>query len=461
MSPLKAAAIFVLLTGCSLHEVDGNPRPASEAGAAYSLSGEQADALKTGWYESLGSAELSGLIGLALKNNMDVRQAVARLEQAASVTRRDRAELLPNLDLEADSAREWEEGDEQESFSRGGLSLSWEIDAFNRLGAAAMADSFGEKAAAEDVDAVRLSLGAEVAEAWFGAVAQQQQLNLLRKQTLTDEKLLDLIEQRLEAGVGTNVEVLQQKSQLAENESLIPPAEAALRVYENRLDVLTGAAPDGSDRTGPDSDYADIGRLPKLGIPSDLLLNRPDLRAMKNRLIAADAGIGAAIADRLPRLTLTGSHLYADGPAAAADHATTLLGGIVQPLLDWGRRKAEVERNKALYSENLSAFTQAYLEAVEDVENALYRENRQREYITRLEAQRGILEQTLSAAEAVYRQGESDYLPVLDAVQNLRRVERDLVGQRLALVLFRIELFRALGAPVSAPQGDDVKRDRS
>ena len=293
---------------------------------------------------------------------------------------------------------------------------------------------------------MRLALSAEVAEAYFNAVAQNLQLQLLKQQTGDDNKLLGLIQQRFDAGVGTNVEVLQQQSQLAENESLIPPAQSALRVYENRIDVLTGNAPDGADRTNDEDVFAQIGTLPPLGIPSDLLLSRPDLRAAQNRLIASDADIGAAIADRLPRITLNGSHIYSDGPIAGA--TTSILAGLVQPLLDWGARKAEVERNKALYEERLAAFTQLYLEAIEDTENALYQEDRQREFIARLDARRGMLSKTVQASESIYRQGESDYLPVLDAVQDLRAVERALISERRNLVLLRIQLFRALGGPV-------------
>ncbi len=444
-------AVLGLLTGCGLHQIDPHPAPLRNGGSAYSVAGIQAGALEEAWYESFRSPELTALIQTALQNSMDIKQALARFDQAQAVTRGSRAGLFPAIGLEANTAAAWEEGQSQEGISRVGAALTWEIDAFDRLGAAVTAREFEERAAAADVEAVRLTLSAEVAQAWFGAVAQQLQIALLRQQTDGDNELLDLIKKRLDAGIGTNVEVLQQQSQLAENQSLIPPAEAALRVFENRLDVLTGTTPDAVNRTSSDTSYVEISTLPPLGVPSDLLLNRPDIRAMRDRLIAADAQIGTAIADRLPRITLTGSHIYADGPTGAAGYATSLLAGLVQPLLDWGRRQAEVERNQALYEERLGAFTQLYLEAIEDVENALYQENRQREYIDRLETRRNILSQTLAAAQAVYRQGESDYLPVLDSVQDLRGVERDLINQRLNLILFRIQLFRALGTPVFTP----------
>jgi outer membrane protein TolC len=106
------------------------------------------------------------------------------------------------------------------------------------------------------------------------------------------------------------VDVLQQSSQLAETESLVPPNEALLRVSENRLDVLIGQHLTRRIAWHDDDAFIAIGDLPFVGVPSDLLLNRPDLRAFRNELIAADAEIGQAIAERLPRITLDGSFFY-------------------------------------------------------------------------------------------------------------------------------------------------------
>lgn len=436
-----------LLSSCGVHSVNHDPQALASSPAQFSVAGDEHAALPGRWYDSFHDARLQDLIAVALENNYDVKQALARLKQADALARQAQSVRLPAINLEASSAKDWIDGDAQQGYSRAGGALSWELDVFNRLGAAAESARFERAAFAEDIEAVRLSLSAAVAEAYYGAIAQHIRIGLLQDQSGTDNRLLKLLQQRFDEGVGTNLDVLQQRSQVALNQSLIPPAEAALRVQENRLDVLTGNAPDALDRTGPEDRFAEIGILPPLGVPSDLLLNRPDLRAIRNRLIAADADIGAAMADRLPRITLTGTYLYADGPAAAGP-AAGLLAGLVQPLLDWGRRKAEVERNKAVYEEGLAAFTQAYLEAIESVENALYQENRQREYVRRLEERRRILDQSLTASQDIYKQGLSDYLPVLDAVQSLRAVERDLVTERLNLILFRIRLFRALGAPI-------------
>ena len=216
--------------------------------------------------------------------------------------------------------------------------------------------------------------------------------------------------------------------------------------------MLLGIMPDGKNRVSETEDLSFMEQVPAVGVPSDLLLRRPDLRSAQASLVASDADIGAAIADRLPRITLDGSYLYSDIESFSRQSFTGPVGIIaatfIQPLLDWGRRKAEVERNRALYVERLAAYTQLYLEAVEEVENALYQERKQRDFIKRLEARRDILQATVNETEELYFAGVDDYLPVLDALQELREVERDLITQRLALVSFRIRLYRAIGGPV-------------
>jgi len=146
----------------------------------------------------------------------------------------------------------------------------------------------------------------------------------------------------------------------------------------------------------------------------------------------------------LPQVTLDGSFLYEEGVDPSGVVAR-LFGSFVQPLLDWGARKAEVERNKALYVERLALFTQKFLEAVEDVENSLYLERQQREFLRRLDRRQRLLKDTVEETTERYSNGLTDYLPVLDAVKELQRLERVIVQQERALLSFRIQLHRALG----------------
>ncbi|MBM9536513.1 efflux transporter outer membrane subunit [Desulfobulbus alkaliphilus] len=446
---LLSVIMAILLSGCSVHSIDPAPLPLQSGAASYAIEQADADAvLRSRWYDSFNDPELSELIAQGLENNLDIRAALSRLEQADALTRQSTARLSPEINLNANTSGRWESGASRRTSSETGLALSWEIDAFNRLQSAATADQLLRSAAAHDVETARLTLTASLAATYYRAIAQHAVLALLHQQEQADKELLTLIELRWQKGVGTRIEFLQQQGQLVQTQSLIPPARAALRTEELRLDVLLGTAPDQEERTTADHRLATVGNLPPLGIPSDLLLQRPDLRAQRDRLVAADASIGEAMAARLPRVTVTGGLFLVDS-ANSSGPLGSLLAGLVQPLLDWGRRKAEVEKNQALYEERLTIFTRTYLEAIEEVENILYREHRQREYIQLLDARRHLLNQNLTLAQEQFGQGVNDYLPVLDALRSLHQVERDLVLQRLQLVLLRIQLFRALGAPVA------------
>lgn len=442
-------ACVLVFTGCQVHRVDLNPEPIREGGSAYSTVSPSSGPLEDVWWSAFDDGKLDALIREALDNNLDLLQALARLEQAVALTRQSKAVRYPQLDLDASIGKEWIDSEEQDRVIQLGGALSWEIDVFNRLQSSVLARRSEQTARFEDVEAIRLSLSAEVAEAYFDAVEQRLQLTLLQQQIDVDRDLLDLTELRFKGGLTASVDVLQQSSQLAETESLVPPAEAALRVSENRLDVLTGNPPDAVDRVNGSDDFVEIGDLPFLGVPSDLLLNRPDLRSLQSDLVAADAEIGRAIADRLPRIVLDGSYLYQDGLGVSGPIAS-ILGSLVQPLLDWGLRKAEVERNRALYVERLAVFSQTYLEAIEEVENTLYQERKQRVFLERLEHRRQVLERTVDETRDRYTNGLTDFLPVLNAVQELQRLERIIVQEQRELLRFRIRLHRALGGAVEA-----------
>lgn len=451
------ATTALAVSACAPHTAIETAKPAIDIPAHYSgnyaqdiahLEAEDIpEALQAPWWESFERPVLTSLVIEGLYNNQDVKQAHAILKQARAFAKRTGADRLPQIDSEGDIRKNWQDGNEQDTASNIGAALSWEIDIFDRVGSSLRADQYIAQARAEDIQALKLSLSAEIARTYFNIVAAHQSLQLLRQQSQLDQDLLDLLELRLKNGIGTNVDVLRQKARLADSEKLIPLAEADLAVFENRLDVLLGQIPDNEARVpADDSLHFDEG-LPPVGVPAGLLLNRPDLRSMAARLFAADSDIAAAMADRFPQITLDASYAYSD-VAAFSGPVALLAGAFVQPLLDWGKRKAEVERNEAVYEEKLAGFTQAFLEAVADVENTLISEDKQRSFLERLENQRRILQETADASQDRYKEGVDDYLPVIDALKELRQVERDEITEKLELVNIRINLFRALGGPL-------------
>lgn len=444
--------LMLVLTGCIPYSFKGEHKPLTGTSHNYSLPIETNENFSEPWWYTFERDALNQIIIRGFKNNYDVLEATANLTEARALKQNTAADLFPQIDLGGDISKQWQRSNGQQTVSDIGAELSWEVDVFGRIRSAAKADKLEALARKEDIEAVKLFLSTEIADAYFGSVAAHRRLELLKEQVRLDRDLQDLLQLRLDNGVGTNVDVLRQSARVADSQTLLPLAELDLALYENRLDVLLGMPPDGLLRVPASESLYFESALPPIGVPAALLINRPDLRAMHADLAAADADISEAIADRLPRITLTGGVEYAD-TASFAGPLTMIAGGFVQPLLDWGKRKAEVERNKALYQAKLAAFTQLYLEAVEDVENALIRENKQREFLKRLETQRNILQKTVEASEKRYTQGVDDYLPVIDSLQELRDVERDLITEQLELVFIRIDLYRAIGAPIYPTHG--------
>ncbi len=455
--------IAAALSACSPHELRENPQPNVDIPGHYAhIESDEMHKkfMAQPWWVHFQRPALNAIIAQAWNKNNDVKAAIARMQAAIEMIPQTRSSRLPNIGLEGNYNKDWRGSDAQRADGEIGAALGWELDIWDRIGNQIKADEFEAVASIRDIETARLSLSAEITDAYFNAIASNQKLALLSQQIKLDKELLKLLEVRLQNGIGTKIDVLQQQVRVADNETLIPLAEADLAIYEHRLDVLVGETPDKDLRVPMKEQIYFKGGLPPIGVPASLILQRPDLQGAQARLMAADANIGAAIADRLPAITLDGSYVYSDnglysGPISA------LTAMFIQPLLDWGKREAAVKQNKALYEEELATFTQAYLEAVEDVENALVQEKKQREFINRLEIQRAYLQQTVDVAQSRYKEGVDDYLPVINALQELREIERTLIDEFLRLVQFRIALHRAIGGPIHgrATDGCPVKDD--
>lgn len=396
------------------------------------------------WWQAFERPELDLLIQQALADNPGLGQAMERVRQARLLSRQSASRGKPELSLQGAASREWEGRQPDPWLWSAGLGAAWELDLFQRLESQRLSDRYSEQARQADAELVALTLSSEVANAYFGSVAAANKLQLLRQQVQLDQDLLDLIQLRRDQGVGTVVDVLQQESQLAESQTLIPLAESELRSFENLLDILVGELPDGSNRILDAEQLSFDARMPPLGVPADLLVQRPDLRAALADLVAADASIGVAVAERLPQLTLSGS--VAEGATSSYEGVlSSLAANFTGPLLDWGRRKAEVERRKSIYQEQLLRFTELFLGAVEEVETTLYQEQKQREFLKRLRHRRDILQRAQEESDARFKQGIDDYLPVLTALQSLREIERDLIDEQLELLQLRIRLHLVTG----------------
>lgn len=478
--------------GCTVKQVDIDPMPMTPRADRYVAGEQEGHAPEIPWWLAFDDPALSALIEQGLLENLTLRQGLERIEQASAFLRQAGAAGKPVISLESGVTREWDKllnpespevdpieitvpdttGANKQAGSGGtgsgsggardgagepdteqwqsaydaGLSLRWELDLWGKFRSRTDARREELQASIQDYESLRLTLSRQIADTYYAAVEQRLRLALLEEQQKIYNTSLELLELRLLQGDTTAVDILQQQSQAAEIDTERPVVLAALGALENRLDILLGLPPDGQDRTALDTArLTQSARLPTLSVPAQLLAQRPDLKALQRRLVADDYEIAAAMAERYPSVALTGSFSYTGVVEGDRNLGGSMAAGLLQPLLDWGARKAAVDATKAEFRETLYAFSEAYLIAIEEVETALWQEARQRERIAALEAREAILLQTVGEARVRYGLGVNDYLPVLNAQEQLNTVQRELLAARRDAVLLRVQLHAAAG----------------
>ncbi len=451
------AGIGLVFSGCATHNIDPKPKPTLDHGRATSSARTSTNIspVLAPWWTAFQSRELDGLIAKALAQNLDLQAAVERYEQALSQARRSGGAARPKLELTGEFSRDvsTRERARRDDGLEGGIGLDWEIDLWRKLGSARLALEAEAEGRAFAVNAYQLSLTASVAEVYFNIIEQRQLLLLLSEQRKTSAALFNIISNRYDEGLISKLDVLQQQSQLAEIDSLIPAAEGVLLELNTRLGALLGDLPGGTpglpDGTGAvGGGGAGFPVFDAVTLVSQLetrVLQRPDLSEARAKLVAADAETGRALAERLPRLRLSADAIWTEGGARVISIGADLL----QPLLDWGGRREEWVRTKAVYRERLALFSQAYIRALWEIDGLVKSEAKQRELLASLEVRKNVLVQTVTQARNRYDAGLTDYLPVLSVTQQLYAVEQRLIREQRRLATLRISLHQALGGAQS------------
>ncbi len=412
------------------------------------------------WWTEFNDPALNAVIQVALAESLDLRQLWSRLIQAHAQAQIEGAQFSPQVDLRGGGARTHQK-DREAIDSQGGhttrisntdryfvsYGLSYEIDLWKRISSQRQAAGLEYEASRQDVEASALFLTGSVVDVWFILQEQKALLALLQEQIQVSQSLLELTEVRFGVGAGSAVDVLQQRQQLVATQGQIPIVRSTLNTSYNQLAVLLGAPPGSFDTLAPDGLLPDLPPFPKLGHPALLLIARPDLRAAQLRLQAADFRVATAVAERLPRLVLDLSYEFSARSFSAVfrQEVGSLVGNLVLPIIDGGRRRNQVLRQKAVTQELLDRFGQTYLEALLEIEDALVRERFQVELIENLENQISLAQATLQESQSRYVHGLINYVTVLIAVQSLQGLQRRMITEKRRLLNIRATLYRALG----------------
>ncbi|WP_243361015.1 efflux transporter outer membrane subunit [Fundidesulfovibrio terrae] len=422
------------------------------------------------WWKRLNDPELDRLVEEAVRGNLDVAQAKARVLQARADVGIARAAQLPALKVGGTTTSSYSNGaatstdQSLESIAvspgttyQAGFDVSWELDLFGGQRRKTEAARATYEASVEDLRSVVLTLLGDVARNYVELRSGQERLAIAKATAASQQQNVDVTTERFRLGLTSHLDVSQAVAQHAKTRSDIPGLEASVKQSIHRLGILTGNPPEAL--------LARLSRavpLPKpdgvfaTGLPSGLLSRRPDLRKAERQLAAASANIGAATAGLYPTFDLT-MGLGVQGNALTkflglANWYWSVIPSVTAPVFDAGKARADVSRKTAAYDESLAKYRTAFLTALEDVENALTALASEQETKRMLALAVRANEEALALARERYSKGLTSFLDVLSSEKSLYEAQDSLCKSSANELTDLVSLYKALGGGWNAAE---------
>jgi NodT family efflux transporter outer membrane factor (OMF) lipoprotein len=469
LSALAAA----LLAGCATGPEYAAPRfdmPAAyrqAAGPQKNGIGAQSAVSLDQWWTQFHDPLLTQVIERVRAQNLDIKIALARVEQARAIAQVAQANLLPKGDLSLQAAAQRQSlqspiGEIAHNFPGyqrnttlydSGVGASWELDLSGGLKGARQSALADAQATEADRLAVQVMMEADAADAYFRIRGAQMRIELARQQIKTDADLLEVVDQRRNEGMATRQEQAEAQARLAQLRAAVPPLQHELDVQLNRLDVLMGAMPGTyADTIAPNTELP-VGPLilpePAGTLkPHDLLLRRPDVIAAERRLAASHAHVDVAMAQYYPQVSLSALLGFEGLDTAGLNRSTFqpgILAGLRWRLFDFGRVDAEVAQAKGANAEALIRYRAAMLKATEEVENALSTLNQLALQRKELKAEVEADIRARQAAEDAYKGGVTGMMELLEQDRQLLASRDQLAVAEADSARAAVATFRALG----------------
>lgn len=445
---LSLLASAILLSGCSLAPVFEEPDLSLPE--HWSAPVEQGLPLTPDWWTLFGSRELVDLVQQAQRGNRDLATAMSRVRQADIQARIAGASLLPTLSGSLGSTRTNNEGGGSGTRYNAGLSTSYELDVWGKNRDSRTSSALSAEATAYERDSVALTVNALVATSYFKVLELRERLRLAEENLANAERIMRMVDARVRLGAGTELDRVQQQTLVEQRRAALPGLRQQRATAETALALLLGEPPSGiAERIGGRSLH-DLN-LPDpiaAGLPSELLLRRPDLRRAETQLRVANANIGAARAALFPSISLSASASLQDAAFSGLGStglASSFGASLLQPIFRGGALRGQVDLSKERYVELVASYQQSILNAFKEVEDALVTV---REGQLQYASQQQVLanaERTFQLAESQYRAGATDLLTVLNAQQTLFAARDTFLQNTSAQLQNQVALFKALG----------------
>ena len=453
---MKRALVLLVglsLAGCSLaprYQQPQLPTPASwPAGDPYLMQSE-AELPKVGYRDVFTDPRLQTLMVQALANNRDLRAASANILAARVQYRIQRAERLPQVDVDGRYTHTGGgSAPNVEAYSAQVGVTAFELDLFGRvrsLSDAALNRYFATEAATR---AARLTMLGDVAEVWLTYGADASRLKIAQDTVVSAESSVRLTRARLKGGIAPRTDLRQAETVLAAAQADVASLRTALAQDLNALQLLLGAPLDQNLMPSSIEDASQGLKTLQVGLPSQVLLRRPDVLQAEYGLRAANAEIGAARAALFPTISLTGALGYAS-PALSSlfnDGAFTrsFTPSVTLPIFRAGAGLAGVAASQAQRDAALAAYEKAIQSGFRETADALARQGTLAEELTATRTQLNAAQDTMTLTEARYRGGVDTFLANLVAQRSLFTAQSAYVANQLAAAVNRVDLYRAVG----------------
>jgi len=446
-----STSLALALTGCATPRLQSTV----DVPARFTAASETVTEPEVAWWESYGDPVLTELVARAARENRDIRMAAQRVRAARAGETISRSVLLPNIGAVASASRSdngyggsaSQAAPETRSASAG-LSVSWEIDLTGRLRAGAAAAAADAAASEDQARGVRLLVLADVASNYFTLVGATRQLDTVRAIAAAQEETLRLVTARERAGLASTFDVERARTDASRAQAAIPPLETLVAVSRHRLAVLIGSQPSAASALTPSAGAIEVPEV-RPGQPAAILERRPDLLASRSQLEAANWRRQQAAAEWFPRLFVSAlfgrQNMEVNGMDLGSARFANVAGLLAMPILDWGRTRSVNEIAESAQSEALLRYEDAIVRALEDVENGLVALRDERDRARVLNGAAASAEAALNHAQSLYKRGQIDLLPLLDAQRARLAVQVGANDSQTQLLLDSVKLFKALG----------------
>lgn len=443
------AGLVFMLASCKIGKKYTRPElnlPEEIAG----VKGDRVSVDSINWWDLYTDPVLQQLIVRTLEYNQDMLIAAARVKELMALQRIDKADLFPKVDAKVHADREHDQTPDN-TFELKAL-LSWELDLWGKLRWANQAAISGYLQSVEGKRALQLSLVAQVAQSYFELTALDQELAIVNQTLAARREGVRLAKLRFEGGLTSETSLRQAEVELARTQTLTPELERKIRLKENEISLLTGQYP-GKVERGKHIVGQHLPDSIPVGLPSELLERRPDIRQAEYQLKAAHAKVGVAYTSMFPKITLTGHYgLESNALSDFLKSPYFFVGGeLLSPLFNMGKNRAKLKAARAVQEQETYNYQKAVLNAFTEVNNALITSRKSREIRESRQNLENAARSYMDLATLQYINGVISYIDVLDAQRGYFDAQIGLNNAIRDELLAAVNLYKALGGGFQSP----------